>query len=458
MTETSAPSAPQTSNLATRAHNPWRVDIDADHACWDGLRSQGRTPDPSQVAAVQAALSARVTCVVGYAGTGKTTCVEAAVAAVCGPAREGVLILAPTGKAARRVAETSGLPARTIHRALAEAQNPAGVSPFAGLRLVVVDEAGMLDIELAARLGAEIGSSTRVLFVGDPAQLPPVGAGSVLRDLMRSGRVPVGRLEKIHRQASECGIPHVARAIRDGERGAFPGVFTPDATMLHAATDEATAETVVANVLHRVESAPEADVMVLAPQRKGDCGVEALNNALQAALNPVPERRGDYVKINGYLASEGDRVLHTRNDYERGVVNGDLGVIVEVGSEDGMLVPEGTAASQRDAVVRLVVEYPSDTKGGAPRRIAYTTTQAAEELILGYAMTCHKAQGSQAATVFVAVPQRSPVLNRNWLYTAVTRGESEVVLFGASGTFLESLDLTPNEGRRTLLVERLSAA
>jgi exodeoxyribonuclease V alpha subunit len=434
------------------------VEITAEHPCWGAMRAEGREPDASQVEAVRAALSARVACLVGYAGAGKSTCSDAIVQAV-DPDRKATLVLAPTGKAAKRATETTGLRASTIHRALAKAEHTQE-DPFAGVRLVLVDEASMMDVELAAKLAHAIPRDARVVFVGDPAQLPPVRAGAVLRDLIASGTVPVGRLEKIWRTAAESGIPHVAAAIRRGDQGAFPGVLTPDAQVVHA-DEQSALEAVVTEYVEAKRADPDADIMVLSPQHAGVVGVGALNATIQAALNPVPTHRDEFVALGGgreaQRASVGDVVLNTRNDYGRDVVNGDLGRVVAVGPATGMDIPDNAHATNGASLCRAIVEFPGEAPGSV-RYVAYTSREAASDLVLGYAMTCHKAQGSQADRVLVAIPAYAKGLNRNWLYTALTRASGSVTMYGATRTFVAAIGIDSNDARRTRLKERIAAA
>lgn len=365
------------------------------------------TLSEGQRAAVRRSLTSGLMVLTGGPGTGKTTAVESIVAA-----HEKldlrVTLCAPTGRAAKRMSEASGRDATTIHRLLE--WNPArgSFSRNAGLPLdtdlVLVDEASMLDLPLACALLDAIPKSASLVLVGDVDQLPPVGAGQVLRELIRSERASLVRLEDVFRQAQKSAIIRGAHAILHGrvpeatptgEKG--PG----DLFVIRASDPEVVIDRLKAT-LQRIPSAygldPRRDVQVLIPMRRGPLGTENLNILLQAELNPNARGLAGAPRV-------GDKVMQLRNDYEREVWNGDIGWVKRV--EDGVTFVEF------DSGLR---SYPAD---------------ALDALQLAYASTIHKAQGSEFPGVIVVLHGAHHVLlTRSLFYTAVTRARRLVVLIG----------------------------
>jgi len=330
---------------------------------------------PQQEEAVEKALQENLLVITGYAGTGKTTVAKEII-------REFedrglyVELLAPTGKAAKRLEEKTGKPAQTIHRALIS-KTLADV--------FIVDEASMIDVMLAREL-MRTAQGSRIVFLGDPAQLPPVGAGHFFRDLIGSGAVPVVRLTEIMRNAG--GIVRQANAVREGR---FP-VKKDDNFYWYADPEK--------RVVQILEKAKESkkEIQLLGGVYKGKIGVNQMNKIAQEILNP------DAPEFEGYRL--GDRVIHTgRNDYTDMVMNGDSGTVVDV---------DGTGV--------LVQFWDGKEK--------YYTKPELKNLQLAYAMTVHKAQGSEWDNVAVAFDTSSyPLLSRYWLYTALTRAKDKCFLF-----------------------------
>lgn len=415
-----------------------------------------------QRAAVRAALTQRVAVLTGGPGTGKTTTLRALVAlALAHGAR--IALAAPTGRAARGLAEATGLEARTIHRLLGQrgfAGAPAGAAtgldalPLDGVDespqgrlpghrsgrlhadLVVIDEASMLDLPLARALVKAIPSGAHLLLVGDADQLPSVGPGQVLADIIASGRFPVSRLQRIYRQGEGSGIAANAQRINAGEMPIWePGLGSKDFYLFNA--DDATMgrrlvlDLVARRIPARFGLAQHA-VQVLAPMHRGPLGLSTLNPELQATLNP-PDTGKPELSLGSRLLRLGDRVVQSRNNYDLGVFNGDMGTIV---------VLESAAYT---ATVRL----------DDGRELQYPPT-ALPELHLAYALSIHRAQGSEfPAVVLPVVTGQFILLSRRLLYTAITRAQRLVVLVGHSRAVSFAIRDAGNEARLTALAERL---
>lgn len=365
-----------------------------------------------QVTAIQMALTHPVSILTGGPGTGKTTCLKALIATLESQGKSFALA-SPTGRAAKRLSEATGHPASTIHRLLEFSpvdgfkrndENPLDVD------FLVVDEASMLDLLLTNHLLKAARPGAHILFVGDVDQLPSVGAGDVLRDLIASEIAPLTRLTTIFRQAAGSQIITNAHRINQGQ---LP-VFSKDAGdfYLFPAEDAAAAADWVVKVV--CERIPQkfgfnalTDIQVLSPIYRGPAGVMALNERLQERLNPAtknkPERR-----LYGMIFRVGDKVMQTRNNYDKDVYNGDIGFI------RGIDLVEQT----------LGVDFEG-------RRAIYEWSEA-DELTLAYAVSVHKAQGSEFPVVVMpVVTQHYMMLQRNLLYTAVTRARNLCVLAGS---------------------------
>jgi exodeoxyribonuclease V alpha subunit len=395
---------------------------------------------------------AGVAVITGGPGTGKTTVVRALVQ-TWERARRSVTLAAPTGRAAKRLAEATGRTAQTVHRLLEwgrparDVDGYARAGPFGRgddnplpADLLVVDEASMLDVQLARGLVAAVRPGATLVLVGDVDQLPSVGPGQVLRDVIASGRVPVARLTEVFRQAEGSGIVENAYRILGGEMPIGSKEAQGDFFVIAADEPERARDMVVRLCRERIPTAfgldPLRDVQVLAPMHRGPAGTEGLNRALQAALNPD----GEAVSLPGAaprLLRVGDKVMQVRNDYERDVFNGDVGVIV---------------GARRDDDDEAVVEVDFDG-----RRVRYES-EALGELELAYAVSVHKSQGSEyAAVVMPLVMQHYLLLQRNLLYTAVTRGKKLVVLVGSERAVRRAVSEAEASERHTGLRARLQA-
>ncbi len=368
------------------------------------------TLSAQQREAVRTALLHKVTVLTGGPGTGKTVTLRTVIAAL--EALKGRYALcAPTGRAAKRLSEATDRPAKTVHRMLE-------YSPQEGFRrnegnplnvdCLIVDEASMLDLLLTNHLLKAVDPSTHVLFVGDVDQLPSVGAGDVLRDIIRSERAKVFRLTEIFRQAADSGIVVNAHRINQGQRPIL-NEFGDFYFFSKEDPDEAAAmlvDIVKRRVPQKFGFDPVDEIQVLAPMYRGTCGVANLNSALQEALNPASPSKAER-RLHGRFFRTGDKVMQVVNDYDRDVFNGDIGRVSAIDS------------------VRQTLTVEMD---GRP--VVYDWAET-DELTHAFAISVHKSQGSEyPAVVMPLLTQHYLMLQRNLLYTAVTRAKRLVVLVG----------------------------
>ena len=430
--------------IADRMHRiasaplPWPP-IDADKALPWIERRIGLTLAPSQGTAIRLALSSKVLVVTGGPGVGKTTIVNA-ILRILGAKGAGLLLCAPTGRAARRMTETSGFEARTIHRLLE-------VDPMTGgfrrgtdnpvdCDLLVVDEASMVDVRLMHALVKAVPDHAALLIVGDIDQLPSVGPGQVLADVIGSGTVPVVRLTEVFRQAAMSRIIVNAHRINDG---IVPDLDRPEAISDFYFVPADDPESAVARILELVRTRiprrfgldPIRDIQVLCPMNRGGVGARSLNIELQAAMNPAGERK---VERFGWTFAPGDKVMQIENDYDKEVYNGDIGRIDDVDPEPG------------EVTVRF-----------DHRAVTYGFGEL-DALVPAYATTIHKSQGSEyPAVVIPLMTQHYVMLQRNLLYTGVTRGKRLVVLVGQRKAVAIAVRAASGRRRWSKLRERMHA-
>ena len=390
--------------------------------------------DEVQLAAIRQAVTSKVMVLTGGPGTGKTTTTQGIIAALK-KAGLRVLLAAPTGRAAKRMSEATGMEAKTIHRLLE--YNPQDgykrndENPLEGDALIV-DECSMIDILLMNNLLKAVPVGMRLVFVGDIDQLPSVGAGNVLRDIIDSQRIPVVRLVRIFRQAQKSRIVMNAHTINQGR---FPDTSNgrdTDFFFMREDDPERAAETIVRLVKERLPRAYRESpdrIQVLTPMQRGVVGAANLNLLLQQALNPS----GPSLNRGGYTYRQGDRVMQQRNNYDKDVFNGDLGYIREVNTEERT----------------LKVDF--DGKWAE-----YDVTEL-DELTLAYATTIHKAQGSEYPIVVMPILMTHFVmLQRNLIYTGITRAKKICVLLGAAKALAYAVRNVSVLKRNTRLKERLN--
>ena len=397
-------------------------------------RETGIEYDEVQVEAIRQAIASKVMVLTGGPGTGKTTTTKAIIAALQSAGMR-ILLAAPTGRAAKRMSEATGMEAKTIHRLLE--YNPQDgykrndENPLEGDALIV-DECSMIDIILMNNLTKALPTTMRLVLVGDIDQLPSVGAGNVLRDIIDSGVIPVVRLTRIFRQAQSSRIVMSAHAIN---RGCFPDISNGQHTdffFMKQEEPEKVAETIVSLVRDRLPKAyrqPTANIQVLTPMQRGVVGAANLNMALQQALNynTAALVRG------GYTYKEGDRVMQLRNNYDKDVYNGDLGYVRSVDMEERTLTVDFDGK---------LVEY---------------EVSELDELTLAYATTIHKSQGSEYPIVVMPVLMTHYVmLQRNLIYTGITRAKKICVLVGQTKALAYAIHNMKVLKRNTRLKERLA--
>ena len=375
----------------------------------------GVTLAPGQRDAVRLALSSKVLVITGGPGVGKTTIIRSILHIL---KAKGVtpLLAAPTGRAAKRLGESTGLEAKTIHRLLEFNPKEGGFLRGNDLPLdcdlLVLDEASMVDVPLMAAVLKALPEQAALLVVGDVDQLPSVGPGQVLADLIGCGVVPVARLTEIFRQAAASQIIVNAHRVN---RGAMPELAAPtgalsDFIFVEAADPEDAAAKVVKVVSERIPARfgfnPIRDVQVLCPMNRGGVGARSLNLDLQTALNPQRQDQ-PVVERFGFTYRVGDKVMQIQNDYEKDAFNGDIGFVAAIDTDEA----------------EVLIDFDG-------RQIVYEFGEL-DEVVLAYATTIHKSQGSEYPAVVIPVlTQHYPMLQRNLLYTGITRGARLVVLIG----------------------------
>jgi exodeoxyribonuclease V alpha subunit len=402
-------------------------------------RKIGMVLAESQIAAIRLALRSKVLVITGGPGVGKTTIVNAILRILV---TKGVqlLLCAPTGRAAKRMTEATGFEAKTVHRLLEVDPMTGGFKrgsdhPLA-CDLLIIDEASMVDVLLMQNLVKAVPDNAALLIVGDIDQLPSVGAGQVLADVIASGAVPVVRLTEVFRQAAQSRIITNAHRIN---RGSLPDLSKPegdsDFYFVQADSPEIAVDRIIELVKTRIPQRfgldPIRDIQVLCPMNRGGVGARSLNIELQKILNPAGERK---VERFGWTFAPGDKVMQIENDYEKEVYNGDIAYI------DGIDLEES----------ELIVRFDG-------RVVSYGFGEL-DALVPAYAATIHKSQGSEYPAVVIPIlTQHYAMLQRNLLYTGITRGRRLVVLIGQKKAIAIAVNNVSGRRRWSKLKEWLVA-
>ena len=398
--------------------------------------------DASQLEAANGVLDGAISVLTGGPGTGKTTTLKS-ILDIAEEAGMVCRLMAPTGRAAKRMKEATGREAKTIHRTLEFAPKEGFKrnrnNPLEG-DLFVIDESSMLDNALAASFLRAIPDGARVLFVGDIDQLPSVGAGSFLKDIIDSGRAPTFRLTRVHRQAAGSKIAEAAQRVLAGRLPDLDGdPYQDDFAWISAPTGMSSEQTnsfIADKVVELAKGfvargVPRSDIQILSPQRAGLVGVEGLNQVLRPILNE--EGRMPILDDNE-IYGLGDRLLVTKNNYDKSIFNGDMGIVKEVKKGGVIMTPEGpdSADVELDAM-------------------------ESKQLQLGYAITVHKSQGGERPVIImVCSPSHSFSLGKQIAYTGITRGRNHVVMVGSPKTLVSALNKKEKTYRLTGLVSEIS--
>jgi exodeoxyribonuclease V alpha subunit len=428
---------------------PWGT-INAERAISWVEQRLGLELATSQKAAVELALASKLLVITGGPGVGKTTLINA-ILRILAAKKLRIQLCAPTGRAAKRMAEATGLEAKTIHRLLEF--DPAAYGFRRGPELplecdlLVVDETSMVDVPLIASLLAAIPPEAALLLVGDVDQLPSVGPGQVLADVIASGSVAVARLTEVFRQAASSRIITTAHAINAGTipdlRPPSEGATT-DFYFLPAETPEQAVALILKVVGERIPARfgfdPIGQVQVLCPMARGGCGSRSLNIELQQLLNPDPVEQ---VERFGWRFAPGDKVMQIANDYEKEVFNGDVGTIDAIDADSS----------------ELGVLFPTSEAGVQGSRLVVYGWGELDHLVPAYACTIHKSQGSEyPAVVIPLLTQHYAILQRNLVYTGLTRGKQLVVLVGQKKALAMAVKNHLGRRRYTKLAEWLLPA
>jgi exodeoxyribonuclease V alpha subunit len=390
----------------------------------------------AQRSTLRTAVHSKVMVITGGPGVGKTTLVNS-VLMVLKAKKMRVSLCAPTGRAAKRMAETTGMEAKTIHRLLQYNPGTGGFVHGAENPLecdvLIVDESSMIDVVLASQLMEAVPLHAAVVIVGDADQLPSVGPGRVLQDIIRSQTIPVGHLDEVFRQAATSRIITNAHRINQGKSPEFPEEGEMSDCYFVEADDPEKALALVGKMIKqsipkKFRFDPMEEIQVLTPMQKGELGARNLNVTLQQLLNPT----GDEVERFGITYRTGDKVMQTENDYDKDVYNGDIGRIRSIDHENS----------------ELVVDYDG-------RKVVYDFREL-DELVLSYAITIHKSQGSEYPCVLIPLhTQHYVLLQRSLIYTAITRAKKLVIVLGTKKALNLAITRAESRDRTTTLAERL---
>ena len=399
----------------------------------DFTPQKGIQYDEIQQQAIDEAVKSKVLVLTGGPGTGKTTTTQGIIAALKSLDLK-ILLAAPTGRAAKRMSEATKMPAKTIHRLLVytpmDGYQRNEENPLDG-DVLIVDEASMIDIQLFYALLKAVPSTMRLILVGDIDQLPSVGAGNVLRDLIDSKRIPVVRLTRIFRQAQSSRIITNAHKINQGILPDITNGKESDFFFLQVDNPEDVISQIVNLVQNRLPKAYKekvSNIQVLTPMHRGGVGADNLNQALQRALNPT----GPFLTRGGCTYRQGDRIMQIRNNYDKDVYNGDIGIITHIDQDDNSLM--------------------ADYDG---KIVGYELGEL-DEVALAYATTIHKSQGSEYPIVVIPVLMSHYImLQRNLIYTAVTRSKKICVLIGSTDALAYAVQNFTVHKRNSHLKDRL---
>lgn len=389
-----------------------------------------------QVAAVTECAMSKVFVMTGGPGVGKTTTARTIIHLFQAMGKE-VALAAPTGRASQRLTELSGVQAKTIHRLLewnavnrCFTRNESNQLPA---QVILVDEASMLDVYLASHLLLAIRNTSQLVIIGDHDQLPSVGAGSVLRDMLASKRIPHRRLTKVFRQASKSKIIQVAHAINTGVVSSFDDEIASDCHFIECQSEQEVLSRIarlLSTELKQVGYDPLTEVQILSPMNRGTLGCENLNTIVQDLLNP-PSKKASATQKN--QLRDGDKIIQTVNNYQLMVFNGDIGYVEHTQMEDGQL-----AVNFQD-------------------RLLTYDEESSRDIRLAYAITVHKAQGSEFPVVIIPMTMSHyMMLGNNLIYTALTRGKRLAIIIGSKAAYARAVHNETGRRRQTLLKSMLT--
>lgn len=433
--------------------------------------------DDVQLYAIRTAAASKGMVLTGGPGTGKTT-VTQGIIEVFKKFKLHILLAAPTGRAAKRASESTGMEAKTIHRLLGYSGSGTfehnEEHPLEG-DVLIIDESSMVDIRLMSSLLKAVPENMRLILIGDVSQLPSVGPGTVLKDIIDSGVFPVVRLTKIFRQAAESHIVTNAHRINDGlfpviddsnpKNDFFLEIMDKKGEKLEASEiAERTAQAIIkllTDTIPNMYHIQPKDIQILAPMRNGSAGTIALNKLAQEALNP----EGPSIAFEGYSYRKGDRVMQTKNDYEKGVFNGDIGYIVAVNLEKELLKVEFLDTDKQETDSKFWLDYwdmdedeeeDEEIEAHGPNPYVTYSRNDLENLDPAYAITIHKSQGSEfPAVIMPFLNSHFVMLERNLLYTGVTRAKKYLFLEGQRNAIYKAVKtismLSRNSNLRTKL-------